>query len=177
MASCASVTNAFIAKCCPTTEEGQVKAVTFIRGGVTITDPTNVADWEAALAADDLRVIPAVIGDKPVSTAAEGPGFGWDSFETIGRDHVLNFRCKFNRANQEFFNQLNKDSSWTMVFCTKTNLFMTNVSVNVNADVVIAEDKNTQVTHNVVIKWKNMDLTTVIELTTALEAFFRTCSE
>lgn len=160
--------------CCPCIEAGQVRAIVFIRSLTSVTDFTVLADWQAAETAGNIRKFSATIGSKPVSSPTEGPGFGWASYETTGREHTLSARVKFSAANRDFFNAINQDGSWYLCYVTETTLFVTQAPVTVNADVDVPEDKNGQVTHTIACKWKTIELDKTYPTTNTL-AFFQAC--
>lgn len=160
--------------CCLDIESGGIREIVFLRAIDSVTNPLLLADWQAAELAGDTRKFSKVQGSKAVSEATEAPGFGRDSFMITGRDHTLSAKVMFDPTNRDFFNNLNKDSSWYVAYTTETNVFISQAPVSVNADHEIQEDKNTIVTHNMTLKWKTSELDKSYSLA-ATKEFFTEC--
>jgi hypothetical protein len=148
-------------------EGGRVVAFALVDKDHTLTTPDQSTEWLNASYDSDVIIFKEVSGSYSKPSANEVPGKGSQQSRTVGRDHELSLMIEGVKDNTAFWNAVNKSNNYRAAWVTgsdyqnttKTNaiLYITDVSVSVDAGIAIPEDLNGQVQWEVSVKWSDLD--------------------
>jgi hypothetical protein len=153
---------------CGLTEKARIRAMAFVKKGVTIANPTNQATWtalEASSAAQitagalpDLVVIRDVRGAK-TDSPIEGTGFGSNPSDFQGFNfEVTAVDENINPQNVSFYNSFSKlAKNYKLWFVTETLLWQTREVITVIPQLPIQEDVAGAINWNIMVKWASED--------------------
>lgn len=157
---CDDVMPAFVPDLCAK-EQSRIVAVALIRtDNTTLATYTSGAEWTAGLANSTIIIIKNVRGDKPKSSVIKVPGFGLQKEFSVGRDFTLNFSHPDVIENEDFYNVLNYNNSYTVAYYTAGGkVWITGTGVaNFDSDHVVVEDLNNIITQMVSVTWTEQDI-------------------
>lgn len=141
---------------CDNTELGRVRSVALIKKGTTITVPFDNAEWNAAIEAGNIIVIPRTTGSFDGGAPKTGNGYGDEKERKLGDDYVLSFKDPAYSANVDFWNAAEKET-WNIAFRSKNFLQYVADDVKLTAKAPIEEDVDSEVVWNVEAKWFSQD--------------------
>lgn len=145
--------------CCQNSP-GRIIAVAYIRSDATITDYTDISEWNVDITAGRIHVIKCVRGSKPPSESIEGEGFGREQSISISRNFTVNYSYSNVNDNIDFHNALNYSSGHRLAYYTQegTVYVVTDNSVNHNADYEIEEGLDTMLKWVVIDTWTDTQI-------------------
>ena len=154
--SCAQTVGALTHVCdpCDTPEMGRVRSIVLIKSGTVIELPLSKTEWQAAIEAGNIIIIPEVIGSFDGGTPVYGEGYGNKKEKKLYDDYVLPFRDP-NYADNEDFWQEAEQVEWNAGYCTETLFHYINAPVSLAAKAPVEEGLDTRVVWNVELKWSS----------------------
>lgn len=142
---------------CPAYEYGRVRSIAYVKNSYTFIDPTNSAEWTAAIASGDVIVVWKTQGAYDGGSTQELTGFG-DSISVNGNTtHVLTYKDPNYTENCDFYNAIKGSSDYYIAFRTSSQVHFSNAPVTITPKNPIADDINSVVVWDVQVKWTNPD--------------------
>ena len=149
-------------------EGGRVVAFALVDKDHTLNNPDQSTEWLNASYDSDVLIFKEVSGSYSKASPNEIPGKGSQQVRVVGRDHELSMMIEGVKENVDFWNAVNKSSNYRAAFVTgsdyqstsKTNsiLFVTDVTVSVDAGVATPEDLNGITQWEVSVKWSDLNI-------------------
>lgn len=142
---------------CPTFEYGRVRSIAFIKNTFAFVDPTSSTEWTAGIANGNIIVIWKTQGSYDGGSTQELTGFG-DQISVNGNTtHILTVKDPNYKDNCDFYNSIKSSSDYTVAFRTSSQVHFANAPVTITPKNAVADDINSVVTWEAVIKWTNPD--------------------
>jgi hypothetical protein len=138
---------------CDTGEHGRIGSVAFIKTAYTFTNPSDATEWQDAVAAGNVVIIPEVSGSYDGGKPKDGPGYGRAESTYMGSDHSLKFSDPTYKANIAFYNLLRKSRNYKMAFVTETQVHMIEAPCNFRPIAPVKDGLDTTVVWEVEVKW------------------------
>jgi hypothetical protein len=142
---------------CPSIEYGRIRSVAFIANDFAFTDPTSSAEWSAGIASGDIIVIWKTQGSYDGGSTQELTGFGDQITINGNTTHSLTYKDVNYAENCDFYNAIKLSSDYTLAFRTSSQVHFANAPVTVTPKNPVADDINSIVTWEVLVKWTNPD--------------------
>ena len=154
--TCAQTVGALTHTCdpCDTPEMGRVRSLVLIKKGTTIELPLSKTDWQTAIEAGNIIIIPKTIGSFDGGTPVMGDGYGNETERKLADDYVLSVRDPNYADNEEFWQEAEKEE-WNIGYCTETLFHYVNATVRLTAKAPVEEGLDTRVVWNVELKWRS----------------------
>lgn len=171
MANCASTVPSFVEPECGNIEFGRVVAVAFIHKDITISDPTNPAQWVDATYASDIIVLQNVNGAYPKASVVEIEGKGKQATLGVGRNHEVTFKFDGIKGNSGFVNAINKAEDYKFAFVVGreyNDLYMVDTIVSVDIGQNVDTGIDSQAEWMASIKWSDIDVPSVYDVPTGI---------
>lgn len=143
---------------CETIEQGRVRSVAFIKKDFVFTDPSSPTQWRTGFLADKIIIIPQTKGTFDGGAEVEGPGYGDQSTRLTGYNFSANFEDPNYKKNCGFYNNLKNSREWRFAYRTGSQIHITDTVVQVIPKNPVADDLNSEVVWNVIVKWSDNDL-------------------
>lgn len=148
-------------------EEGRIIAVALLRVDHAITTPTSKAQWDAGVADGTVIIIKNVKGSKPKASPITVEGFGRQKTRTVGYDRTAQYMHPDVVGNEDFYNALNFNSSYTWAFYTSGGKIWFPPSddpvVNIDADYDVPEGLDTTIIWDVAVGWSSQEMHTAYD--------------
>lgn len=135
----------YLANCCPTKEGAGIRHVWVQKDSFSFIDPTDPTEWETAIAAGDILIIPNVRGSFDGGNATKSEGFGDVLEEFESYEGTANFTDRNYLDNVEGYDALMKSSNYRFGMCTQTKGYLTDVAAGYVPKMEIVEDKKQSV--------------------------------
>lgn len=145
---------------CEDAEHARVRSIAFVKKTKVFADISNPVEWQAAIAAKDVIVIPKVRGTFDGGSETEGPGYGDQETKLLGYNFVLTYQDPNYKQNASFYNALKRSSNYYLVYRTETQVHSSDVAVQVIPKNPVTEPTTDEVTWAVTVKWSNSDVPT-----------------
>lgn len=142
-------------------EQARIVAVAFIRSdNTTLSTYTAAAEWTDGVADGTIIIIKNVRGSKPKSSAIKQPGFGLQKEFSTGRDFSLTFAQPDVVGNEDFWNAMNYNNSYSVAYYTAGGkVWITgDAVVNVDSDHEVVEDLTGIITQGTLLTWSTQDI-------------------
>ena len=154
--TCAQTIGALTHVCdpCDTPELGRVRVLILIKKGTQIAIPLVKTDWQNAIEAGNIIIIPRTIGSFDGGTPVYGDGYGNETERKLADDYVLSVRDPNYADNTEFWEEAEKEV-WNVAFVTETKLQYVNSDVRLTAKAPVEEGLDSRVVWNVEMKWRS----------------------
>ena len=161
--TCAQTIGALTHVCdpCDTPEMGRVRSLILIKKGTTIEFPLVKTDWQTAIEAGDIIIIPRTIGSFDGGTPVVGDGYGNETERKLADDYVLSVRDPNFADNVDFWENAEKEV-WNVAWITETKLHYANADVRLTAKAPVEEGLDTRVVWNVELKWRSQSKPKVV---------------
>lgn len=141
---------------CADTEFGRIRAAAFIKVGFEFLDPTNLAEWEAAIQNKDVILIPQTNGELPDPSENEVDGFGDVDTKLLGFEYAAQFNDPNYKGNCDFYNAIMyAQGKYRFMYKTSSQGHITQVPVTIIPKQGVENDLNSQVLWKVTVKWKH----------------------
>lgn len=165
--TCAQTIGALTHVCdpCDTPELGRVRSLILIKKGTAIAMPLVKTDWQNAIEAGNIIIIPRTIGSFDGGTPVYGDGYGNETERKLADDYVLSVRDPNFADNTEFWEEAEKEV-WNVAFVTETKLHYVNSDVRLTAKAPVEEGLETRVVWNVELKWRSQKKPKVVAFDT-----------
>lgn len=162
--TCAQTIGALTHVCdpCDTPELGRVRSLILIKRGTTIEMPLVKTEWQNAIEAGNIIIIPRTIGSFDGGTAVVGDGYGNETERKLADDYVLSVRDPNFADNVEFWENA-ENEVWNVAFVTQTKLHYVNSDVRLTAKAPVEEGLDTRVVWNVELKWRSQTKPKVVD--------------
>jgi len=142
---------------CPTKERGRVRGIAFVKDDYSFADITDDAEWNTAILAGNIFLIPETRGAVTVSQV-ETEGFGDTKNSVDGYDYELNgVDPVYTAAQCAFWNSIKKANNFKIIYKTETFIHFSDTTVSTASLNPVEDDMNTNVMFNFVIKWSQED--------------------
>lgn len=176
------ITTIFDAKCKPTPRKGGIPYIVAVNCGFTFTDVTLTSEWESALTAGMVTLLPVGIGSKPETDKTKQRFTSCDPEQTSNILHILNFRTYdadlVNNTDFAKWKQLYSDSSNYLFFYVDCNdNIYSNIEDNsgfqvrdFELDHIIDETNEENSYFQVVLRWNYQNIVEGFAGKTILEA-------
>lgn len=153
--------------------EGRIIAVALMRTDHTITDLTDLTQWNAAVAAGTVQIIRNVSGEMPKSAPITGDGFGRQQTRNISRDHTATYQHPDVIGNEDFYNNLNYNNSYSFYPYTASGHVWSTADAIASFDAapVIEKGLNSSIIFDVAVSWSDKDIPVAYDAT-ALSSLF-----
>ena len=145
---------------CEAKEKARVSGVAFIRTSFEFVDPTDPVEWQTGLNAEDIILIPEVLGSFDGGSEVESAGYGRQSTNLTGYNFVLNFKDPNYKQNGDYYNALKNSRAFKVAFVTSSQLHISDDAVSVIPKNPITENLTDDVVWDVTVKWAGPDLVT-----------------
>lgn len=170
--TCATPVGSLVHTCdpCDTPELGRVRSLVLIKKGTEITRPLSLQEWQAAIEAGTIVIIPKTIGSFDGGTPKMGEGYGDEVERKLGDDYVLSVRDPAYKENREFW-QTVENETWNIGFRTETLLMLVKEDVKITAKAPIEEGLDSRVVWNLEAKWFSKNKPEMAEIEPIKELF------
>ncbi len=156
-AGCAEELNPHNCDPCEDQEHGRLRGVAFVHKTYTFVDPTDPTEWQTAIAAGHIIIIPKTNGSYDGGTPKEGPGYG-DAVSTyLGSDFSAKYKDPNYTSNCAFYNGLKRSRNWKFAYLTETKVHITSTACVVLPKNPVADDLNSIVEWDIEVKWSHKD--------------------
>lgn len=142
---------------CETQEHGRIRGVAYIHKSYAFADPTDPSEWQSAIAAGHVIVIPKTNGSYDGGTPIEGPGYGDSPTTYIGSNFSATYKDPNYQNNCGFYNGLKRSRNFKFAYLTETKVHITNKTVTVLPKNPVADDITSLVEWEVNVKWVDKD--------------------
>ena len=139
---------------CPDNQEhGRIRGVAYIHKSYTFADPTDPTEWQSAIAAGKVIIIPKTNGSYDGGTPIEGPGYGDQESTNLGSRFSAVYKDPNYAGNVTFYNVLKRSRNWKFCYLTETKLRITRKTVTVFPKDPVQDDITSLVEWEVTVKW------------------------
>ena len=152
--TCSEVETSLVHICdaCNNTEMARVRGVALIKPGTQITVPAEANEWQTAITAGNIHIIPNTTGSLE-DAEKEGDGYGDEKSRLLGHDYTLTFKDPNYTQNKAFYEAAEK-MNWNVAFRTETQLhIITDAKATLVAKQTIDESLDSPVVWEVTMKW------------------------
>lgn len=143
---------------CESPEQGRVRSVAFIKNGFEFIDIENPVEWQQGFADGDIILIPATKGTFDGGAEVETPGYGDQATRLTGYNFQLQYQDPNYRQNCNFYNLLKNSRGYHAYYRTETQGHLIEPTVQVIPKNPVADDLNSEVVWDVLVKWSGKDL-------------------
>lgn len=144
--------------CCGNDELGRIRSIAFVHKSKTFADITSASEWQAAIAAGTVFVIPNTQGSYTPSEKT-GTGFGHVATKMMGYEHKISYKDPdYNANNITWYNLLKRSNNYNVYFCTETLGHLSGKQVCVIPKNPVPDDINGKMTIDVDVVWSEEDL-------------------
>ena len=170
--SCAQTVGALVHKCdpCDTPELGRVRSLVLIKKGTTITMPLSLEEWQAAIEAGTIIIIPKTVGSYDGGSPKTGDGYGDESERVLSYDHVLSVKDPNYADNCDFY-EIAEGETWNVAFRSETKLHYVDSACKLSAKAPIEEAVDSRIVWNLEIKWNSKYKPKVVDVEPIKELF------
>lgn len=153
--------------------EGRIIAVALLRVDHGITDLTSLAQWNAAILAGSVEIIRNVSGEMPKSAPITGDGFGRQQTRNISRDHTSSYQHPDVIGNENFYNNLNYNNSYSYYpYTASGHIWSTGDAIaSFDAAPIIEKGLNSSIIFDVAVSWSDKDIPVAYDATTLATLF------
>lgn len=142
---------------CAARENARLRGVFFKKKSYTFSDETSQAEWETAIAAGHVIIIPYTHGDFDGGSPNEGQGYGDQVSTYLNTAYMLNFFDPDLLVNRAFYNQIKKSRLWEVGFRTENLVWFLSGTAVILPKSPVADDLNAEVVWNVSVKVTSSD--------------------
>ena len=135
----------YIANCCPDKEGAGLRHCWVQKNTFSFVDPEDPTEWETAIAAGDILIIPNVRGTYDGGNATKSEGFGDVLEEFESYEGTAQFTDRNYLNNTLGYEALMKSSIYKFGFCTQTKGFLTDVAAGFVPKMEVVQDKKQNV--------------------------------
>lgn len=170
--SCATDVSALVHTCdaCHGTEMARIRGIALIKPGTSITIPLTSNEWQTAILAGNIIIIPRISGSLD-DAEKEGDGYGDEKSRLLGHDYTLNFKDPDYAANKDFYEAAEKQG-WHLAYRTETQLHIVdNAEATLVAKQTVEESLDSPLVWDVTLKWTS-DTKPKMAATTPVRQFF-----
>lgn len=150
---CDSVTTDHYCNPCDPQEGARVRSAFFVKISYEFTDPTDPAEWDAAIENGDVIVIPETNGTFDGGTAKYGTGYGNAVSVYINSEFKSTYTDPNYKQNCSFYEGLKTSRSWKFGYRTETLIHIGDTAAIVVAKAPVADDLQGQVNWSVDVSW------------------------
>jgi hypothetical protein len=151
----------YVADDCGNIENGRVRHLILKKKTATITDPSNASEWNALIASGDALVIKNVRGSYDGGVVVESTGFGDNSAQLTGRNHVLTYMDYTVKNNVSFYNEFAMASNnYNVYFATESLIWGQTKGIQLASTLPITDNLQEGINFNVTVKWAEMEMPT-----------------
>lgn len=142
---------------CPNYEYGRIRSIAFIKNTFSFTNPESTSEWTAGIASQDIIVVWKTQGSYDGGATSEQVGFGDSATVNGNTTHTLIYKDPNYAENCDFYNGIKGSSEYTIAFRTSSQVHFAGAPVTITPKNVIADDINSVVVWEVLVKWTNPD--------------------
>lgn len=143
---------------CAPGELGRIRSVAFVKKGYTFADPTDTAEWQAAVAAGNAIIIAEVNGSFDGGSPKTAPGYGDNATEMMGYDFKLSYKDPNYKQNVGFYNTLKNSRKWRLCYRTETQIHFSTNTCAVLPKTPVTDDISAKIHVEVEVQWSDRDL-------------------
>jgi hypothetical protein len=115
--------------------------------------PTNKSNWDSAIAAKTILMIPKSSGSYDGGSPTYGAGYGKQLQRLLGSDHKAQLKDPNYLANEAFYASLEISSGWYLCMLTSSKIHISGEPVSLYAKKQIADDLKSEVIGELEIAW------------------------
>lgn len=170
--SCTRNIGALVHKCdpCDTPELGRVRSLVIIKKGTPITFPLDLQEWQNAIEAGSIIIVPKTIGSYDGGSPKTGDGYGDETERILSYDHVLSVKDPNYAENCEFYEAAEREV-WNVAFRSATKLHYVDADCKLGAKAPIEEAVDSRIVWNLEIKWNAQSKPKVVDVEPIKELF------
>jgi len=142
---------------CEDDEHGRIRAVAFIHKSYTFADPTSTVEWQAAIDAGHVIVIPKTNGSYDGGAPKEGPGYGDSPSTYLGSDFSVKYNDPNYASNCSFYNGMKRSRNYKFAYLTETKIHIAAKTCTVLPKNPVQDDINSKIVWDVEVKWSDKD--------------------
>jgi len=143
---------------CEAVEGARVRVAGFIKNSKTFVNPSSPTEWQAAIAAKDVIIIPFVNGTFDGGAEVLKDGYGSQSQRLTGYNHTANFKDPNYRQNGVFYNAIKRSTGYKFFYATETQIHITDETVQVIPKNPVTAATTDDVVWDITVKWASQDL-------------------
>jgi len=140
---------------CLATEHARVRAVALLAPGFYFVDPTSLTEWNNAIAAGNVILLPETRGKFDGGSAKKGEGYGAQKERTLFYDFQLDFKDLAMYPNAVFYDTIDKVQNWQLAYFTETLLWLVYSPVDISVKDAVTENIEDEVVEEVMITWQS----------------------
>lgn len=158
--ACVSTIRPFVTPEC-SDERGRIVGLAFIHENIhsaIYADPSNASLWVDGSYAADLTVFQEVRGTYDGGSPTTLPGFGNQDTKTSNADRTITVQVQGVKGNEGFWDDMRRSNNFYVAVVVGGDydlLMINNKTVDIFASPPVEEGLETEVTWNVIIKWKD----------------------
>jgi len=141
---------------CPTTENGDIRSVFFVKNDFAFTDISDASEWNTGLTARDIFVFPYTQGTID-GEAIMVPGFGDTEEEFDGFNFTANLTDPVYKNNYGFWNTFKSQKNWKFGYRTENYVHLADSTCIVVPKAPVSEGKTSAVRWTVEVKFSQDD--------------------
>ena len=143
---------------CDDPEGGRVRSIAYVKKSRIFADLSNPVEWQNAIAAKDVIIIPEVNGTFDGGAEQTGDGYGDQQTKLLGYNFTLNYKDPNYKQNARFYNELLKSRNYYIVYRTETQVHSSDVTVQVIPKNPVTANTTDEVTWDVTVQWSSGSL-------------------
>lgn len=142
---------------CPEKELGDIRQFGFLHIQATITDPSDASEWTTEATAGNFVKFPYGRGTLS-QTPTESNGFGNVETQLDGFEYVADVEEPQYADNWAFWNSIKNSRQWRFVYCTETQVHISDEAATIIPTAPIGDDKKGLVNWKINVKFTQEDL-------------------
>jgi len=141
---------------CPTREGGRVRGIAYVKDDYTFVDITDPAEWNTAILAGNIFIVPETRGSVAVSPV-ETEGFGDTKNSVTAYDYEIAGVDPAYTLNCSFWNSIKKANNFKIIWKTETRIHFSDATVSTAATNPVEDDVSSNVLWAFNIKFSQED--------------------
>lgn len=142
---------------CSDKEKGRIRSVGFLHKSNPITDPTDNAEYEAAVLAGKLYVLPRTAGKLTPEPIME-KGYGDEEETLVGYKYKAEIEEPNYKGNALFWNAMKNSKNFKVVLRTETQVHISDTVVSIKPKAPVEDDINKNIVWMIEVTWTQEDI-------------------
>lgn len=143
---------------CEEVEAAKIRSVGFIKNSFNFIDPSNPAEWNAAILAKNVIIIPFVNGTFDGGAEVTKDGYGDQVTKLTGYNFSADYKDPNYKKNANFYNALKNSINYKFFYRTSSLIHLTTKTVQVIPKNPVTAAVTDDVVWDVTVKWADTDL-------------------
>lgn len=140
---------------CEAQEGARIRSVFFQKEDYEFSDATSKTEWQTAVAAGNVVVIPKTHGTFDGGSPNYGPGFGDEEQRYLNSTFKLNYFDPNLKNNYEFYEAKKRSKTWRVGFRTSTLVWISDRPATITPKAVVSDNEKEGVVWEVEVTWNS----------------------